>query len=333
MRNYVIASQRTWWITAPQIPGAGSGDAPTRDEAIARTRTRAIEEAAALTRLGYRVQVDGKEEIIDWTLPWWMIPDSLMPTPPGLRDAAVRRMDEIAGEVDRFLDELPSNGWDRDPGDGWTIRRTLDHVAGGFAIGLRRLEPWLLDPDAAQAQALGELIAGVEKAPRDAVEQVGPNQRLARIRWTPRKVVRVALKHQEQWLAHLAGNGAEPAPLVSDDDDVADRERVTAAEIERLRILDQTLRTQAPTNPRVRLIAAWYRYYRDQLVQWPLDERLRWDQMRETFQRRLLALDETELALIRVSPSGQSDTVRMQLGLGLGHVREHFEQMKAAARS
>jgi hypothetical protein len=44
-----------------------------------------------------------------------------------------------------------------------------------------------------------------------------------------------------------------------------------------------------------------------------------------------MALDEAELALIRITPTGQCDTVRTQLGLGLSHVREHLEQMRRTA--
>jgi hypothetical protein len=80
-------------------------------------------------------------------------------------------------------------------------------------------------------------------------------------------------------------------------------------------------------------MAGWYRYYRDRLTRWPLDERERWVAMRSAFQRRLLGLDERELALVRVAPSGECYTVRVQLGLGLNHVREHLEQMRALAKS
>ncbi len=55
--------------------------------------------------------------------------------------------------------------------------------------------------------------------------------------------------------------------------------------------------------------------------------------MREAFTRRLTSLDEGELALVRLVPNGQCSAVRMELGLGLSHVREHLGQMRKAKRA
>lgn len=93
---------------------------------------------------------------------------------------------------------------------------------------------------------------------------------------------------------------------------------------------DAGLRRLAQKQPRVRAIAQSYRYYRDRLVVWPSDERERLAAMRGAFQRRLLDLAESELACVRLAPGGQCDSVRMELGLGLSHVQEHLEQMRAA---
>ena len=51
--------------------------------------------------------------------------------------------------------------------------------------------------------------------------------------------------------------------------------------------------------------------------------------MRAAYRERLLELGETELAAVRIAPSGQCSTVRMELGLGLSHVREHLAQMRS----
>ncbi|HEX9269141.1 MAG TPA: hypothetical protein VF998_04790 [Candidatus Limnocylindria bacterium] len=333
MRLYVTASPATWWTTAPQVPGAAAEDAPTREEAIARCRTRAHDEAEAFRRLGHPIELGDADEVIDWTLPWWLIPDSLIPTPPALLRAAMTRVSEVAAEVDEFLDSLPKGAWDRDPGDGWTIRRTLDHAAGGFGIGLRRLEPWPLDADRAQAEAARELVARLKNGEPGAFEQVGPNQRPSRVRWTPRKVARTVRSLQAAWLAHLAGEGPAPSLPYADDDGPDDDARPAADELDAILVADAALRRAAERDPRVRAIASWYRYYRDRLVPWPIGVRERWLAMRSTWQGRLAALGESDLALIRVAPNGQCDTVRMQLGLGLGHVQEHLEQMKRTARA
>jgi hypothetical protein len=62
-------------------------------------------------------------------------------------------------------------------------------------------------------------------------------------------------------------------------------------------------------------------------VRWPDEPRDRWRAMRAAYRQRLLELGETELATVRIAPSGQCSTVRMELGLGLSHVREHLAQM------
>lgn len=328
MRYYVTASKGTWWTVVPEVPGVGAEDAPSREEAIARCRRRASEEIAAYRRLGHPLQVSPSEEIIDWTAPWWLIPDWLVPTPPSLVRAAVRRMDELAKELEQFLDGLAPDEWDRARGDGWSVRRTLDHVAGGFGIGLRRLEPWSLAPDEAQAQAIVELAERVRAAPLDAVEHVGVNSERGRVRWTPGKVVRVVGALQLAWREHLRGVGPEPALPLAHDDRSGDDDRVSRERLEALMSADAELRSLAETDPRARSIAISYRYYRDRLVRWPRGERERLRAMRHAFHQRLLQLNESELALVRLAPNGQCDTVRMELGLGLSHVGEHLEQMR-----
>jgi hypothetical protein len=328
VRYYVTPSKDTWWTVVPEVPGVGAEDAPSREEAIARCRRRTGEEIEAYRRLGHPLQVSPSEEFIDWTLPWWLIPDSLVPTAPGLVGAAVRRMDELAAELDRFLDGLAPEEWDRVAGDGWSVRRTLDHVAGGFGIGLRRLEPWLLDPDEAQAHAIAELVERVRDASLDAVEHVGMNTEKGRVRWTPAKVVRVVDALQSAWREHLRGVAPEPAIPLGHDDSPYDDDPVPRQKLEDLIRADAVLRGLGRTNPRMRAIAISYRYYRDRLVRWPKAERDRFHAIRYAFQRSLLQLSESELALVRLAPNGQCDTVRMELGLGLSHVIEHLEQMR-----
>ena len=129
MRYYVTSSDNTWWVIAGQIPGTASEDVPSRDEAIARCRRLVAEEVEAYRRLGQPLDVDAAEEIIDWALPWWLNPDWLVPLTPALRDATVRRMDEIAAEVEGALDGLAPADWTAGPtaagasGGHWTTSR------------------------------------------------------------------------------------------------------------------------------------------------------------------------------------------------------------------
>jgi len=52
--------------------------------------------------------------------------------------------------------------------------------------------------------------------------------------------------------------------------------------------------------------------------------------MGRAFRDRLVSLDETELALVRLAPDGLLATVNQNLALGISHLREHLEQMRAA---
>jgi hypothetical protein len=328
--------QTTWWAIAPQVPSAASEDAPSRDEALARCRRLVAEERDALTRLGASLEVDDAEELIDWSGPWFLIPDWLVPVRPSLLAAVVRRMDEIADEVERFLDGLGRTDWDRRPPSEWSIRIVLDHIAGGFDIGLRRLEPWPLDPDEAQATALGELRSRLEAlaGQRFVTEQSGMNVENGRVRWTPRKVLRVVRALQDAWLAHIAGDGPVPTVPLGHEDRDGDDEPLAPADLEALDQRDRELLDAArgaghAAGPRsARSIAMSYRYYRDRLTPWPADARERWRAMREAFRRRLLALSETELSAVHLTPHGMCVTARQNLALGIAHVREHLDQMR-----
>ncbi len=329
MRYYVTSSGRTWWTIAPEVPGVASEDVPTRDEAIARCRALVAEEVDAYRRVGHPLDVEPSEEIVDWSLPWWLIPDSLVPTPPALLGAAVRRMDEIASEVERFLDGIRLEDWDRAPDEGWTIRRTLDHVAGGFEIGIRRLRPWPLDPDRAHVAAFHELVGRIRVAPSEAVEHSGLNSEAGRVRWTPRKVARVVRAFQMAARANVESGGPPPQSVVRHDDAPGDDEPPTEADFRAMSEADAELRRIGARDRRARGIAMWYRYYHDRLTLWPVEPRQRWHSMRAAYRQRLLELGETELAAVRIAPSGQCSTVRMELGLGLSHVREHLAQIRS----
>jgi hypothetical protein len=331
VRIYVPTSSERWWAIAAQIPGTASEDVPDREEAIARCRRYAADELEAFRRLGAPLDIDPEEDLIEWKMPWWLIPDSLVPISPALRDAAVRRMDELAAEVDHFLEELDQRAWDAASDGGWSIRRVLDHVAGGFEIGLRRLQPWPLDPAQAHAEALDDLVARLRAlaGKRFALEQSGMNQELTRVRWTPRKVVRAVRHLQDEATAHYRGDGPAPSPMGGHADATDDDEPIAESDLRHLLVADAELQCLASSDRRVRGIAMWYRYYRDRLTEWPIDVRERWRVMRDAFARRLLALDERELALVRLVPNGQCSAVRMELGLGLSHVREHLAQMHA----
>lgn len=332
MKIYLSGSRERWWAIAPEIPGATSEDAPSRDEALERCRRRAGEEQEALGRLGFRLNIDPEETVIDYKGRWWLMPEWLGPVRPALRDAAVRRMDEIVREVDAFLSELAPDEWDGHPGEGWSIRRVLDHMAGGFGIGLRRLERWPLEPNEAHALAIDELRArlGEFAGQRVVVTQCGMNSENGRVRWTPRKVLRVVVALQQAWHAHVEAGAPKPAIPFDHEDREDDEEPISAGELSVLSEQGARSVHLADRDPDVHAIAVSYRYYRDRLQAWPDEAVDRWQAMARAFRERLSSLDETELALVRLAPDGSLITVNQNLALGISHLREHLEQMQAA---
>lgn len=339
MRIYVFTGRgpmRGRWIAwAPEIPGAASSDLATREEALERCRRRAIEEREALERLGAPPDVDRREVVVDWEIRSSLIPESLLPMRPALVGAVVRRLDELAEELDRDLAELGPEEWDRRPDGGWSVRMTLDHIASGFGELLRSLEPWPLEPGRAQAAAVEELRARLEQLAdqRFVVEQFGMNQENGRVCWTPRKVLRVVRGLQEAWLAHLSGDGPEPTFLMGHEDVEDDDRPVQTSELEALERNDVELRSAADLDVGVTLMGFWYRYYRDRLISWPRDPVERWHAMRGAFRERLLGLDEGELARIRVAPNGTCSTVNQVASLSISHLQEHRDQMRQARRT
>ena len=332
MKIYLSAAGERWWAIAPKIPGATSEDAPSRDEALGRCRRRAEEEREALARFGFRLNVDPEETVVDYKGRWWLMPEWLGPVRPALRDAVVRRMDEIVGQVDAFLSELAPDEWDRRPGEGWSIRMVLDHMASGFGIGLRRFERWPLEANEAHACALSELRARLAELAgrRVLVTQCGMNSENGRVRWTPRKVLRVVAALQQAWHAHIEAGAPKPATPFDHADREDDGEPISAGELRVLVEQGARLVRLADRDPDVHSIAVSYRYYRDRLQPWPDDAVQRWRAMGRAFRDRLVSLDETELALVRLAPDGLLATVNQNLALGISHLREHLEQMRAA---
>jgi hypothetical protein len=254
-----------------------------------------------------------------------------VPLSPSLLRAGLALLDEREGQLDASISALASSEWERCDGpDGWSLRMIVDHLAAGSLLFLLRVEIWPLDADEAQRGALEEIVArALRFGPESKTfEHFGWNAENGRVRWTVRKVVRAVRKMQDAWLAYAAG-GPEPLELdfARHDDAEGDDAPVADRELSELRERDEQLRRAARHHPRVRVIAFWYRYYRDRLTLWPSEELERWRAMRGAFRGRLLSYDESELAAVRVAPHGGSTSVRQQLALALSHVPEHNAQI------
>jgi hypothetical protein len=295
----------------------------------------AAEHRAAFERLGATFEVDPDEVVIDWQDAWGTPLAPFVPLRPSLLRAAVARLNELDQELDASLSALAGADWDRRDGpDGWSIRMVVDHLASSCGLFLLRVEPWPLDADDAQAGALEQLVDRVALTDREgrAIEQFGWNAENGRVRWTPRKVVRVVRELQEAWLEHGAG-GPVPPEMGRHADADGDDGGVDERDLSALRRGDAELRRVVPTHPRVRDITFWYRYYRDRLIPWPNDELERWRAMRSAFRDRLLSFDERDLASIRLAPHGGCTSVRQQLAIALAHVPAHAAQIEQIRRA
>lgn len=333
MRIYLFAGDLTGGhgAIAPEVPGAACEG--TREGALDTCRRWAAEERAAFERLGLRLDVSEREEVLEWGDRWWLVPELFVPPTRGWMRAVLARTREVETEIGALVDGLPAAEWDTRPDGEWSIRLILDHVANGQWLGLLRLEPWPLDPADAQAGALDDLhtrLTGL-RGKTAVTEHFGLNREGRRVRWTPRKVLRVVRAQQEAWLAHLGGTGAEPPFPPPHDDEPGDDEPVNDPDLTALLIRGRALRQASAGNPVAAGKVAWrYRYYRDRLAEWPSDVRERWRAIGEEFHRRFAGLTDAERALVRVAPTGTCYTARQALHLGLGHLRDHCEQIRRA---
>lgn len=293
-------------------------------------RARTAAQRADLDRLGAAFD-QGPDELIEWGSDWGIPLAPFVPLSPSLLRAGLALLDERERQLDVSLDTLAPSEWERRDGpEGWSLRMVVDHLAAGSLLFLLRVEIWPLDVDEAQRGALEEIVARAARSGRESktFEHFGWNAENGRVRWTARKVVRAVRKMQDAWLAYAAG-GPEPPELdfARHEDDDGDEAPLAGDELTELRERDAELRRAAREHPGVRVIAFWYRYYRDRLTLWPGDELLRWRAMRGAFRDRLLSYDEKELAAVRVAPHGGCTSVRQQLALALSHVPEHDAQI------
>jgi len=338
VRIYLLsAGDDGWGAFAPDVPGLIPATHKTREEAIAECRTIASEERAAFERLGAPLDSSADEVICEWDRPIWQLPEFLIPVRPAVRDAALARMTELEREIDNVLAGLSDDQWDRRHGEGWSVRTVLDHLANGCGLFIRRLETWPLDPEEAQRTAAADLRRTLDEHADRAVvvEHFGSNLEGARIRWTPRKVLRVVRKLQDAWLAHAA-RGSEPptlrhgVPFTGNEDAPSDDAPISAVETGTLTDADGELRRVAAKTPAVRTVALSYRHFRDRLLPWPADSSVRWRTTRDALHRFYGALDEARLAAVLIAPNGLCDSVGLVQSLAIGHLRDHLGQIKSA---
>lgn len=331
-----MKAQDQFFACAPEIPGSaptGHEMRATRDEAIERCRSFAKTEVAAYERLGMPLGIAPEEEIVEWTAPWWLIPEWLMPIRPSELRTAIARMDDLAAQVERSVTGLTRAELDRRVGPEWSVATVLDHVSHGFGLAPIQMEPIPLEPAATLAATMRELAdaLGACVGSTYAVTHFGLNAEGARIRWTPRKVARAVRTLQQAWSRYAAEGGAQPRPPFGHDDRAEDDEPLTAADVDEIVEADGALHGAAERDRTVSRVAGWYRYYRSRLARWPEDELMRWRAMYAAFHEWFVSATETDLALVRLAPFGVPATVRGELRLGIGHVAGHLDQIRAAA--
>jgi hypothetical protein len=279
------------------------------------------------------LEVSPGEEIVDFNGPWWLVGEWLVPLRPAQLRAAVARMDDIADELERTVLSIPRARWDDRTDPEWGVRLTLDHIASGFTVGSQFLETFPLDRVEGHAAAFDELIAGLRSVlgRSDAIMHFGLNQENARVRWTPRKIVRNVRAMQEAALRHMSG-GAQPRAPFGHEDVAADDEPLRDDDLASLAAGDEPLRA-AVARGQLGYVSGWYRYYRDRLTRWPDDEVMRWRATYTAFRQRIVSADEAGLARVRLSPGGRASTIRGELRIGIAHVLGHLAQIRALAEA
>jgi hypothetical protein len=335
MRLYLLAAQDKFVALAPEVPGSGlTGHEArsTREEALDRCRAFVKGELAAYERLGVPLAIDPREEVVEWVGPASSIPELLTPMRPAELRAAVARMDDLAAEVDRAVAGVPAPDLERHAPGEWSARTVLDHIAHAFVLAPMNLDPFALDRveahSAELARLAGRLQACVGRA--DVFIQFGTNSEGVRVRWTPRKVARVVRTMQDAWTRSALEGGAPPRFPSGHEDLPEDDAPLTADDVASLRERDARLRSAIAREPRAGGIAYWYRYYATRLVSWPEEPLMRWRAMYTAFRERIASADETDLALVRLSPLGVPSTIRGELRLPIGHVVGHLDQIRAA---
>ncbi|HUG55596.1 MAG TPA: hypothetical protein VMJ92_00845 [Candidatus Limnocylindrales bacterium] len=321
---------------APDVPGAWA-TAATPEDALVRCRLLVVGELAAYDRLGIPLTLTEGEHVVDWVA--HVRPTFAEELVPATRDVVVRaltRLRDLDAEMRAFLVDLPTNRWDARPGDGWSVRMTLDHVASGLWIIGHRLDVWPLDAVEAQRLALDRLVRRLRSLPEGArahrVEHFGLNSENGRIAWTPRKVARVVSAYQEAWLAHLEKGAPQPR-LGAHEDAAGDEEAPTADEIDGVERRGTSLLERSSGSAAAAAVPLHYRYYRLRLHEWPADPEKRWKAVVSWFCERVERQSEAERALVRLVPGGQLASVRQVLGLTIGHTRDHLRQMREAVGS
>lgn len=323
-----------FFACAPEIPGSaptGHEMRATRDEAIERCRTFAKNEFAAYERLGTPLDVTPQDELIEWTAPWWYVPEWLIPIRPSELRVAIGRMDDLAAEVERTVAPLARAMRDRREGEEWSAAITLDHVSHGFGLAPMQMKPTPLEPVAAQAAAMGELVEALRRhvGGTEVTTHFGLNVEGRRVRWTPRKVARATRALQEAWSTYAKDGGAQPRPPFGHDDRPEDDEPLAEADVAPIVEADGALRVATARDRAIGRVAGWYRYYESRLVRWPDDELMRWRAMYTGFREWFASASETDLALVRLAPFGIPATIRSELRLGIGHVVGHLDQIRA----
>ena len=308
---------------------SGHEERPSREEAIQRCRSFAATEIAAYQRLGMPLEIPAGEEIVDFNGQWWLVGEWLVPLRPAQLRAAVARMDDVADELERTVTAIPRARWDDRTDPEWGVRLTLDHIASGFTVGSQFLETFPLDRVEAHVAALDDLTARLRSVlgRSDAVVHFGLNQENARVRWTPRKIVRNVRAMQDAALRHTSGGPLPRAPF-GHEDVAADDEPLTDADLASLVEGDEPLRVSV-AGGQLGFVSGWYRHYRDRLTVWPDDEVMRWRATYTAFRQRIVTADEADLARVRLSPVGRASTIRGELRIGIAHVLGHLAQIRA----
>lgn len=327
MRIYTLSSPRGHDAVAPEVPGTWFL-AASPEEAVAGCRLLAAQDLEAYTRYGAPLPVSPGEVV----LPSWqeggpaIFAEDFVPLATDQVRAVVRRIDEVRHELRELLTRLPEEAWSLNRPGKWSVRTLVDHVANSQWLIAQALDDWPPTPEEAHASAMEELLAAVEpwvEAPEQPrTDHFGHNSENGRVRWTPRKVLRVVATMQVAWREHLRSGAPAPTFPLAHEDLPEDAAPPSPAEVDA--VAENAVDLSASADPKaLGVLARRYRYYARRLHVWPEGVLERWDATWEHSKALFLASSAADLARVRVDPSGSLTTVRQALSLSLGHLREH----------
>ncbi len=198
-----------WLASVGDVPGCVARGA-TRDEAVANVRKALPEYLALLEKYGVSTEhwkgLDPVAlEVRDSNPADWIADDFRAMQEHEIRDF-LHQMEGSRAALLALVRGLSSDDIEKRPTpDGWSVRRTLEHVMSTEAELLGRLEKWPDNMGALQAvhRMAFQRFSILEP------EDTAIDHRISGVRWSTRRVMRRILEHEYEHMEQIRGILAE----------------------------------------------------------------------------------------------------------------------------